>query len=96
MKYLVIDACLSSTGIRDEYEGGCIDPLSLGLSCDVVESLKKWLLAYEDEHYSGYSNGSLINELDNEGREIAAKIKSELGDVKVSYYSDAKLTKEAI
>jgi len=96
MLYLVIDACLNGSGIRDEYEGGYIDPATLGLSRDVIDRLKKWLSAYENEHYNGYSNSILIERLDNEGREIAVRVKRELGNVKISYYSDAKLTKEAI
>lgn len=96
MKYLVIDACLNGSGIRDEYEGGYIDPTTLGLSSDVIDCLKKWLLAYEEEHYNGYSNDILIDRLDNEGKKIALKIKREIGNMKISYYSDARQTKELI
>ena len=96
MRYLVIDACLNGTGIRDEYEGGYISLNELDLSPEIVNSINRWLLCYENEHYNGYINDILINELDNDGRKIASQIKKELGDVKISYYSDAKLTKEII
>lgn len=96
MRYLVIDALLNGTGIRDEYDGGYLDPSTFNLSLEVTNALKKWLLAYENEHFNGYSNSDLIAELDAEGKKIASQIKSELGDVKISYYSDARLTKEEI
>jgi hypothetical protein len=45
MKYLVIDACLSGTGIRDKYESEFLDPEDLGLrnvsqiSCGFMQHL---------------------------------------------------------
>ncbi len=93
MKYIIIDAVLIGTGIRDEYEGGYISPESLGISLVIRKRLKEWLAKYANEHFSGYSNEILIDELDNEGIEIASRIEDELIDVKVSYYSDARLKK---
>ncbi|KQS24884.1 hypothetical protein ASG33_23180 [Dyadobacter sp. Leaf189] len=61
-----------------------------------MESLRKWLKKYEEAHYDGFKNDLLISELDNEGREIAYKIKKELSDVKMEYYSDARMTKDQI
>jgi hypothetical protein len=96
MRYLVIDALLNGTGIRDEYEGGYIDPKSLGISNELIDRLSKWLIAYEEEHYNNYSNIKIIDNLDCEGKAIALRIKNEVGDVKITYYSDARLTKEPI
>lgn len=96
MKYLIIDASLHGTGIRDSYEGGYIEPKDLCLNSEIIKQLNEWLIKYENEHYKGYSNQNLINDLDNEGKEIALKIKQELLDVKIEYFSDAKMTKEII
>ena len=43
MKYLVIDAALSGTGIRDKYEGGYIDPDDLGLSLATKIILRQYI-----------------------------------------------------
>ncbi|UOG43612.1 hypothetical protein [Leptospira noguchii] len=96
MQYLVIDASLNGTGIRDEYEGNYIDPSSLGINSDLLDRINSWLLKYEAEHYKGYMNNSLIEELDNEGKELAIQIKKELKNVKIAYYSDAKMDKTII
>ena len=94
MKYLVIDASLNGTGIRDYYRGGYIKPDSLGLSKEVTQKLTTWLGKYENAHYDGYIDQNLINYLDTEGREIAISIKNELVDVKICYFSDAKMIME--
>ncbi len=96
MKYLVIDAALSGTGIRDKYEGGYINTDDLGLSLLIKQRLKEWLSKYESEHNNGFTNDAIISELDQEGREIALMIKNELPEVKIEYFSDARLTKEVI
>jgi hypothetical protein len=96
MKYLIIDASLNCTGIRDYYEGGYINPADLHLSYKTIQHLNDWLARYENEHYYGFKNNTIINKLDIEGKEIAFKIKNELSDIKIAYYSDARLTKELL
>lgn len=96
MKYLVIDASLNGTGIRDKYKGGYIAPEDLGLSSATVQSLNTWLTKYENEHYNGFTNDNIIDKLDREGKEIALLIKSELSEVKLEYFSDARMTNEMI
>lgn len=96
MKYLVIDASLSGTGIRDKYEGGYLVPKDLGLTYATIQRIKKWLSKYENEHYNGFTNESLINDLDREGKEISFLIKNELSEVKLEYFSDARMTSEII
>jgi hypothetical protein len=54
------------------------------------------LSKYENEHYNGFTNENLIIELDQEGRDIALVIKNELLNVKVEYFSAAKMTREII
>jgi len=90
MKYLIVDACLNGTGIRDKYNGGYIDPQDLGLSSILIRNLNEWLLKYGNEHYYGFVNEHLTENLDKEGKEIASIIKSELGNVKIEYFSDAR------
>jgi hypothetical protein len=96
MKYLVVDAMLSGTGIRDYYTGDYLEPESLSLSVATVQQLKDWLSRYKREHNQGYVSDEVIDELDREGKEIAFAIKSELADVKITYFSDARMTKELI
>lgn len=95
--YLVIDAQLrSGTGIRDYYNSNFINPNDLNLSIVTVQRINKWLAKYEEEHYNGYKNDVSIIELDAEGKEIALTIKNEIVDVKVVYFSDARMTSEMI
>ena len=96
MKYLVIDASLNGTGIRDKCEGGYLSLENLGLSSNTINHLSKWLLKYENEHYNGFVDNNIINELDKEGKEIALMIKNELSDVKLEYFSDARMKSEII
>jgi hypothetical protein len=96
MKYIVVDASLSGTGLRDKYEGGYLSPDALGLSFKTIEILNQWLSKYENEHYNGFTNESLIDKLDKEGKEIALLIKDELSDVKLEYFSDARMTNEIL
>ncbi|GHT84133.1 hypothetical protein FACS18947_1140 [Bacteroidia bacterium] len=93
MKYLVVDASLNGTGIRDEYNGGYISPDSIGLSNGLIQKINHWLNLYAEEIYKGYSNLILLENLDKEGVEIALKIKTELKDVKILYFSAAKMQK---
>ena len=96
MKYLVVDASLSGTGIRDKYEGGYLTSKELKLSSDITNRLNDWLLKYESEHYKGFPNGDIVNKLDQEGKEIALIIKTELSKVKLEYFSDARMTSEML
>jgi hypothetical protein len=91
MRYLVIDGMLNGTGIRDQYTDEYLSPEKLMLKVETINNLKSWLLKYEDEHYNGYTNQDLINDLDEQGMELARLIKLELLDVKVKYFSDAFL-----
>lgn len=96
MKYLIIDASLSGTGVRNQIEGGYILPTELGISELLVTRISNWLKNYELEHYRGYSNKKKILLLDEEGRAISRLILSELPNVKVKYFSDAKMEEQQI
>lgn len=98
MKYLIVIATLDSSGILDKYEQDFLEPSELGLSDELTTRIDNWLLRYWKIHYKGYTikYKSKIEELDEEGREIARAIKQELQDVKVEYYSDGFCQKEMI
>ncbi|UOE40226.1 hypothetical protein MTP09_09900 [Chryseobacterium suipulveris] len=96
MKYLVVAASLNGTGIRDKYNGGYVDIKKLGLSVDTINRIEQWLLNYEDEHYNGFSDGCNVDKLDKEGLEIAKIVNEELSDVKIEYFSDARMTTEIL
>lgn len=51
---------------------------------------------YEDEHYNGFNNDTLIDKLDLEGREIALIIKHEIVEAKIEYFSAARMKKDII
>jgi hypothetical protein len=91
MKYLVIDATLHGSGIRDYYLGGYVDIDSLRLDDDIKRRINIWQLKYENEHYEFFQNLDTVNILDDEGIDIARIVKKQLSDVKIDYYSAAKL-----
>jgi hypothetical protein len=96
MRYLIVDASLNGTGIRDEYDGGFVSPESMGLSQALIQKLNNWLCLYAEEIYAGYSNTENIILLDAEGLSIAMGIKNELLNMKVSYFSDATMKKTIV
>lgn len=96
MKYLIVDAALSGTGIRDKYEGGYLELGDLGLSAVLTSRLRAWVARYEDEHYSGFQDSGVVDALDREGQEIALMMRDELVDVKMEYYSAARLGRTII
>ena len=91
MKYIVIDALLNGTGIRDKYEGRYIEPCSLGLSSATIIRLNDWLSEYWKKHDNGYIDSAIIDMLDQKGLEIAMRIKKELPEMNVEYFSDARM-----
>ena len=93
MNYLIVDAYFAGTGIRDEYNGKYIQPQDIGISERLTTEINIWLCLYKKESHNGYRNTVLIEKLDKEGLRIALKIKKELRDVKISYWSDAKMEK---
>jgi 5S rRNA maturation endonuclease (ribonuclease M5) len=96
MRYLVVDALLNGTGIRNKYEGGYLSPEEIGISSDTINQLNGWLSRYEKEHYNGFANSLIVNDLDREGKEIALMIKNELSKVKLEYFSAATMKKTMI
>lgn len=96
MKYLVVDAEIGGTGIRDKYNGEYVSASEIGISGELLIRLNQWLTLYENEHYNGFSNHTVIKELDSEGRSLASIIKSELPSAKLEYFSASRLIGERI
>jgi len=96
MKYLVVDGMTNGTGIRDYYNGGYINPISLNLSKALINKITVWLQKYKSEHIQGYKNTEQLTKLDEEGKEIGRLIKLELYDVKIFYFSDATMKSEIL
>lgn len=96
MKYIVLDGNLNGTGIRDKYNGGYIDPVDLGITQNLVNQLNHWLKSYENEHYNGYKNIENVEYLDRRGEDLAKKIKDELVNIKLEYFSAGKLSKKIL
>jgi hypothetical protein len=90
-RYLMVDGMLSGTGIRDKVAGGYVDLNELGLSADLTKRLANWLLAYENAHYHSFANRAEVERLDQEGIEITKRVRDELPDAQVDYFSDATM-----
>ncbi len=96
MIFLVIDGMFSGTGIRDEINGGYLEPEEIGLSDTLAKRLATWLHEYAREHYRGFKDESRVNQLDQIGKEIALAVREEIPDAKIAYCSDVYLTKEEL
>ena len=66
MRYLVIDGILGGTGIRNQHEGGYIDPEQLLLSDQLLARLKEWKNARDmgliPDEYSDYDMINFIQD----------------------------------
>ena len=94
--YLIVDASLNGTGIRDQYNGGYVDPEELPLSATTKERLKEWVSSYAQQQYHGFTDDKITTKLDSEGKQIALTIKKEILDIKIEYFSNARLSSEFI
>ena len=91
MKYLVFAADCGAPNLRDEAveEGDCLwQELSPALRDDILD----WNLRYAPivlmDTQSRLLNLGLIQELDQQGLELAARIAAELSPAKAKYYSE--------
>lgn len=90
-KFLTVDGMLSGTGIRMSNGGGYIDLAELGLSDGLVRDMAQWLEEYENAHYDQYENEETNERLDRQGIALAKRLRGELSDADVSYFSSAKM-----
>lgn len=91
MRYLKIDGMLSGTGIRDSLTGEYLYPDDLGLSSELVSKFKAWVMDYESAHYRRFADEAENERLDRDGIQIARRAQLELPDVKIEYFSNARM-----
>lgn len=90
-RYLLVDGMLSGTGIRDAVEGGYIDPEQLGISQKTIDDIAIWLARYEHAHYFQFEDSDEMDTLDKEGMNLCERLRTELVDSKIEYFSSAKM-----
>lgn len=93
MRYLTVDGMLSGTGIRDSVAGGYIALGSLGLSIGLTNEIENWLGRYKQAHYGQFMNKIENETLDREGLTICKRLRDELPDAKIEYFSSAEMRK---
>jgi hypothetical protein len=93
MRYLIVDAMLSGTGVRDAIGGGYVELAELGLSPNVVEAITSWLARYETAHYRQFDDPREVEALDDIGLELCNRLAQELQGNKIGYFSAARMEK---
>ena len=91
---LLIDGMLSGTGVRDDIEGGYVEPAKLGLSTELVRDLAVWQAKYEEAHFAGFQE-SVVSELDEAGQRLARRVGDELPEIDVGYFSNGLMKRLA-
>ena len=89
--HLIVDGMLSGTGIRDGEIGGYIDAAELGVSPTLSAQISEWLGCYESAHFFQFEDKEENQKLDAQGMEIARLLRSELPNLRVTYFSNAEL-----
>lgn len=95
MHYLVVDGMLSGTGIKDAIEGGYLGLNELGLSAEFVNDMSLWLHSYENAHYLQFNDPEVVAALDSQGLLLCKRLREELPQSKVDYFSSASMQKLA-
>ena len=93
MRYLIVDAMLSGTGVRDAISGGYVELAKLGLSQDFVEVIATWLARYETVHYQQFNDSREVKALDDIGLELCDRLARELPADKIGYFYAARMEK---
>jgi hypothetical protein len=89
--YLVVDGCLSGTGVRDAVEGGYLTPSAIGIFDGLGGEISAWQKRYEMAHFRSYTDSAEVDKLDAEGLALRQKLSTELAQAKVQYFSSAKM-----
>ena len=90
MRYLIVDAMLSGTGVRDAVSGGYVEIAELGLSPNVVGVIASWLARYETAHYRQFNDSREVDALDDIGLELCDRLTRELPENKFGNFSAAQ------
>jgi hypothetical protein len=97
MTYLTLSADYNGVVLRD-ISGTEVSCESLGISKSTCVLLFDWNKKYQEiipigmEKRTEPANAQLIEELDNQARQLISIIISELNDVKIRYYSEGLLS----
>lgn len=92
-KYLYVEGEMSSTGIRDAVDGDFVSLDSLNLSESLKSRITSWLKDYEDHDRPQYEGSPIIDQLDEQGVEIAKLLQLELPEhIVVRYQSSVNMT----
>jgi len=89
--YLVVDGMLSGTGVRDAVEGGWLAVTALGVSVSLGDEISAWQQRYELAHFRTHRDSNEVDRLDADGLVLRQKLAEELSQVKVQYFSSAKM-----
>lgn len=91
---LLIDGMLSGTGVRDAAAGGYVAPDAIGLSPQLVADITAWQRRYEEAHFAGFP-ANAVAILDDEGLALASRVRSELSDKNIGYFSNGRMERLA-
>lgn len=94
MTDFLIDGMLSGTGVRDAVAGGYVAPDSIGLSAQLLADIAAWQRRYEEAHFAGFP-ASAVAVLDVEGLALTSRVRAELGDKSVGYFSNGRMERLA-
>lgn len=83
----LIDGILSGTDVRDVTNGGYVDPISLGLSEQLGQSVSSWQAQCAEAHFAGFAN-ERVTKLDKSGSALGSRIQNEPPDTEVGYFSN--------
>lgn len=89
--YLVVDGCLSGTGVRDAVEGAYLSASAIGISDSLGDEISAWQRRYELAHFRSFTDLAEVDKLDAEGMALRQKLSLELAQAKVQYFSSAKM-----
>jgi len=96
MYYLTVAAEYSQSCLRNDFNGP-MEPESLHLPDDLCQDLRHWNSRYRAVISLGMSEratsevSALIERLDHEGKLLAERVRENIGDAKVQYYSEGHL-----
>jgi len=83
----LIDGMLSGTGLRDAQNGGYAQPSQVGISPETAAAIAAWLTQYENVHFAGFPEAE-VADLDAQGLILRDRVRSELPDKTVEYFSN--------
>lgn len=90
----LIDGMLSGTGLRDAVEGGYVNPEAVGISAAIALDLASWQQRYEEAHFADFPS-KVVAALDEQGLVLMGRVRQELGDKEIGYFSNGRMERLA-